>query len=121
MNMRIEQTTMLSNPPVRLTRYDPNKKCFVRPTDTVNFLPGGQDNLDFLATDFIWRTVTALTQESLFERTNHFISTHGTATKLNSSMWSKIPTITDYLEKEELYDLEETENAFYQATTQQGW
>jgi len=33
----------------------------------------------------------------------------------------KLPTITDYLDLDSLYDLEETEKTFYQATTQQGW
>jgi len=118
-DMSYQQTT-LSPPAIeRRIRYDPNQKCFLRPSDTLNF--SRTDHLDFSVAEFIQGTVTAYSIEPLLESINDFIRTHGTAVKLNSSMWSKLPTITDYLDLDSLYDLEETENTFYQATTQQGW
>lgn len=114
------QTCMLSPPAiVNKVRFDPSKRDLKKIVDDVRFSMG---QADFNVEPTISHIATLVTSTSLvLEDISRIIQAYGTATKLEQSLWPKLPTIADYVDLDALYDMDEAESAFYRATKHQGW
>jgi len=101
--------------------YDPSAKTMKRVSELIKYHIGNPDSFEETITDFIHGLPTTITKENANEEINVLAMEYGTAFNWIRPLWSKLPTIADYEDMDNFYDLEETEKAFLEATKRQGW
>ena len=109
--------TNISTPPaiVSKVRFDPVRRHLSELADDLKFSRGNPDIYDESIMARVATMVTSASQGSVLESISKIISTCGTAAKLEKPLWPRLPTIGDYVDLDALYDMDEVENAFYEA------
>lgn len=116
--------TMAAMPPPTIEskmRFDPNKRLLSSLINEVIYTVGNPDAHEKPAAIRFAVIVTSANQAYILEGADKIIQAYGTAVKLENALWRQLPTIADYVDLDTLYDVDDVQSAFYDATKHQGW
>jgi len=102
-------------------KYDPTSKSLRALTGGKNYIKGAVYVYEspILSRELINRTTPASLKDSL--DLNALVSEFETSITKYKKIWESIPTIEDYFDLDAINNVDEVENAFYEASVRFGW
>lgn len=122
-DIHLNQTAAVEYPSaiVSKIRFDPTKRHLTSLVHDVGFTAGRPDIHEESIAARLASVTTSASQTPMLECADKIIREYGTAVKLEKALWPQLPTIADYVDLDTLYDMDEVQSAFYEATKRQGW